>query len=662
MEVIRFLRKEKADLEAEDHSGRTPLHVAALAGQAHCVSFLLREGARIDHCDKNDNSPLHCAALAGGVKCVVVLLRKGARVNALAKDKSTPLHYAVGKGHLKCAEELIRAGADVNARDEHIQTPLHVAAAKDHISCVQLLLRKGSDKDLADIDNKLPKDLAKRRQTIALLGSSDRARIKIVTSGHHLSSGGRRDRHHRHRASHRRTSNGNRHRLGDKSRKQVSNVYSSGHNHRDGVRHSTGGSRDRRRDHITLSGSGGRRQNGHHSTRMSASSGSTKLRADHDRVRSSNGDSSKLQSRLSGVSSPKHSGKKHQVPLKRHSTGSAIQTADLEADLKKIAELDRFGFRKMATSMAITNQTQKEAERALKWAKMLKDKENWDSPKMAKKRRERVLKGIPDCVRGEAWMALAKIGEIRAANGDSNTYKNLLKQKIPTEYDELIKKDESRTYPEHIYFQTKQGKRALTNVCRASAVFRPKAGYCQGMAGMIGILLMYMQEEEAFWIFHKISTDFQWEEFHREGFPGLIRGQAILDNLLATYLPDLWQHMTDQQVISSMYTIKWFLTATTFNLCHCFPLAIRFWDILLCDGQNAIYIFILAIFKVLNPKLLSLPFETLVPCLLQPQDPQNPKFTCDKIMKVYQQLSKKGIVHKITQFGADYEAQYHGEE
>uniref|UniRef100_A0A453H3T5 Rab-GAP TBC domain-containing protein n=1 Tax=Aegilops tauschii subsp. strangulata TaxID=200361 RepID=A0A453H3T5_AEGTS len=65
-----------------------------------------------------------------------------------------------------------------------------------------------------------------------------------------------------------------------------------------------------------------------------------------------------------------------------------------------------------------------------------------------------------------------------------------------------IIRDISRTFPSHIFFQQRHGpgQRSLYNVLKAYSVYDRDVGYVQGMGFIAGLLLLYMSEEDAFWL------------------------------------------------------------------------------------------------------------------------------------------------------------------
>ena len=63
-------------------------------------------------------TPLHLAALQGDAASVVGLCTYKAKVNITDEHGLTPLHKAAAQGHNEAAEELLAHGANPNAKDE----------------------------------------------------------------------------------------------------------------------------------------------------------------------------------------------------------------------------------------------------------------------------------------------------------------------------------------------------------------------------------------------------------------------------------------------------------------------------------------------------------------------------------------------------------------
>jgi len=103
-EIVKFLIANRADINARDEAGYTPL--------ASTIFFCFRQGG-ID---------------LNSVKDVVeVLIDSGADVNTKSRFGYTPLHHTAAWGTKEVAELLISAGADINAKDHNGDTPLNAA-------------------------------------------------------------------------------------------------------------------------------------------------------------------------------------------------------------------------------------------------------------------------------------------------------------------------------------------------------------------------------------------------------------------------------------------------------------------------------------------------------------------------------------------------------
>ena len=63
-------------------------------------------------------TPLHLAALQGDASAVSGLCTYKAKVNGKEEQGMTPLHKAAAQGHNEAAEELLAHNAEPNARDQ----------------------------------------------------------------------------------------------------------------------------------------------------------------------------------------------------------------------------------------------------------------------------------------------------------------------------------------------------------------------------------------------------------------------------------------------------------------------------------------------------------------------------------------------------------------
>lgn len=148
VEALRTLLRFHANTEVENHSGHTPLMIAAKTGKRACLSLLLAHGANPNAHDGKYVYPLHDAAFLGDLDAVKALLDAGAHVDPVISNNSrTPLHWAADKGMNAVAALLVERGASLTAQDDGGRTALDIARKKNHPHIVSLLeaaLREGA--------------------------------------------------------------------------------------------------------------------------------------------------------------------------------------------------------------------------------------------------------------------------------------------------------------------------------------------------------------------------------------------------------------------------------------------------------------------------------------------------------------------------------------
>jgi ankyrin repeat protein len=115
----------KASINKADRYGNTPLHRAATSyGKKDIVKLLLDAGAIINAQDNSGQTPLHNAALQGRKEIAELLLNAGASINQKDKKGETPLLIAAKRADKDLAELLLDKGANADLSDKEGNTPL----------------------------------------------------------------------------------------------------------------------------------------------------------------------------------------------------------------------------------------------------------------------------------------------------------------------------------------------------------------------------------------------------------------------------------------------------------------------------------------------------------------------------------------------------------
>lgn len=142
--AVAALLDSKADVNAREDDGATPLAWAALRCNAEIVRLLLEAGANPDLRNEQGIGPLYLAVTQGSPAIVELLLENGADPNIAREDGETPLMAAARLGQTGVMKMLLDHGAEVNARQKKFgQTALMWATG--HPAAVRLLVDHGAD-------------------------------------------------------------------------------------------------------------------------------------------------------------------------------------------------------------------------------------------------------------------------------------------------------------------------------------------------------------------------------------------------------------------------------------------------------------------------------------------------------------------------------------
>lgn len=199
-----------------------------------------------------------------------------------------------------------------------------------------------------------------------------------------------------------------------------------------------------------------------------------------------------------------------------------------------------------------------EIERVKKWLKM---KSQWKLVLGSEKLKRRIFKGIPDKMRTVIWGLLLNVDKVKEEQKGKYEEMRDLALKWSTDIRQ-IDLDVNRTYRDHIMFRERYGlkQQALFNILGAYSIYNSDIGYCQGMSQIAALLLMYFNEEDAFWALAILVADnrYNMHGFFIPGFPKLLRYQEHHDKIMNKFLPKLKKHLDRNGVDTGIYTLKWF--------------------------------------------------------------------------------------------------------
>ncbi|KAG2224252.1 hypothetical protein INT45_000283 [Circinella minor] len=186
--------------------------------------------------------------------------------------------------------------------------------------------------------------------------------------------------------------------------------------------------------------------------------------------------------------------------------------------------------------------------------------------------------GIPDKVRGVIWQAMTSSASLNL----ETLYGQLTDEHSP--YERIIQRDLARTFPNVDMFKQEggDGQQKLMRVLKAYSLYDAHVGYCQGLAFLVGPLLMNMPEQQAFCVFVRLMETYEMRTMFTLNMEGLQLRLYQFSSLLSQILPELSDHLADHAVHPPMYASQWFLTL--FAYAFPIPLVMRIYDIIFAEG------------------------------------------------------------------------------
>ena len=139
-EIIRYLLRNGANVEAQNLDGFNALHIAAYHGQLKSVECLVELGANVEKKDKSTQTALFMASWQNHANVVKWLLDHDADVDSVTSLGFTPFLVAARNGCIEPMKILVKAQAKIEHRDEDGYTSLAVAVRFGKMAAVKFLI------------------------------------------------------------------------------------------------------------------------------------------------------------------------------------------------------------------------------------------------------------------------------------------------------------------------------------------------------------------------------------------------------------------------------------------------------------------------------------------------------------------------------------------
>ncbi|XP_054631968.1 ankyrin repeat domain-containing protein 27 isoform X2 [Dunckerocampus dactyliophorus] len=165
---------------SRDDRSYTPLHVAAICGQARMIDLLVSKGAPVNATDYHTLTPLHLACQKGYQGVTLLLLHYKADADAQDNNGNTPLHLACMYGHEDCVKALVYYDFQTCSLDLHNDkgdTPLHLASRWGYEGIIQVLLENNASINVLNKNRDTPLHCALNSKVLTLLKSTQSGQL-----------------------------------------------------------------------------------------------------------------------------------------------------------------------------------------------------------------------------------------------------------------------------------------------------------------------------------------------------------------------------------------------------------------------------------------------------------------------------------------------------
>ncbi|XP_022355241.1 TBC1 domain family member 12 [Enhydra lutris kenyoni] len=287
---------------------------------------------------------------------------------------------------------------------------------------------------------------------------------------------------------------------------------------------------------------------------------------------------------------------------------------------------------------------------------------NWEVMRSTRRVRELWWQGLPPSVRGKVW-SLAVGNELNITPELYEIFLSRAKERwksfseTSSENDaegvsvadreaslELIKLDISRTFPSLYIFQ-KGGPYhdVLHSILGAYTCYRPDVGYVQGMSFIAAVLILNLEEADAFIAFANLLNKPCQLAFFRVDHNMMLKYFATFEVFFEENLSKLFLHFKSYSLTPDIYLIDWIFTLYSKSLP--LDLACRVWDVFCRDGEEFLFRTGLGILRLYEDILLQMDFIHIAQFLTKlPED-----ITSEKLFSCIAAIQMQNSTKKWTQ-------------
>nr|XP_034492964.1 TBC1 domain family member 12 isoform X3 [Marmota flaviventris] len=287
---------------------------------------------------------------------------------------------------------------------------------------------------------------------------------------------------------------------------------------------------------------------------------------------------------------------------------------------------------------------------------------NWEVMRSTRRVRELWWQGLPPSVRGKVWslavgnelnitpelyeIFLSRAKERWKSFSESNSENDTEGVSVADREAslELIKLDISRTFPSLYIFQ-KGGPYhdVLHSILGAYTCYRPDVGYVQGMSFIAAVLILNLEEADAFIAFANLLNKPCQLAFFRVDHSMMLKYFATFEVFFEENLSKLFLHFKSYSLTPDIYLIDWIFTLYSKSLP--LDLACRVWDVFCRDGEEFLFRTGLGILRLYEDILLQMDFIHIAQFLTKlPED-----ITSEKLFSCIAAIQMQNSTKKWTQ-------------